>query len=152
LTQSLWPDLWPWKSIGFQILLRTKYVPSLVKIHWRMLILECSQGCYRVKIRTSDLDLWPWKSIGFQILLRTTYVLSLVKIHWRMLILECSQGCYGRTDGSVTIPSQLCWRGDNKICCKLCSLNIVPDSSKQISNLICQLINYFFYFSCDGNS
>ena len=39
-----WP--WPWKSIGFQILLRTKYVPSLVKIHWRMLILECSQGCY----------------------------------------------------------------------------------------------------------
>ena len=22
------PDLWPWKSIGFQILLRTKYVPS----------------------------------------------------------------------------------------------------------------------------
>jgi hypothetical protein len=38
--------LWPWKSTGFQILLRTKYVPSLVKIHWRMLILECSQGCY----------------------------------------------------------------------------------------------------------
>ena len=31
-------DLWPWKSIRFQILLRTKYVPSLVKIHWRMLI------------------------------------------------------------------------------------------------------------------
>jgi hypothetical protein len=39
-------DLWPWKSIGFQTLLRTKYVPSLVKIHWRMLILEWSQGCY----------------------------------------------------------------------------------------------------------
>jgi hypothetical protein len=37
---------WPWQSIGFQILSRTKYVPSLVKIHWRMLILECSQGCY----------------------------------------------------------------------------------------------------------
>jgi hypothetical protein len=37
---------WPWQSIGFQILLRTKYVPSLLKIHWRMLILECSQGCY----------------------------------------------------------------------------------------------------------
>ena len=39
---KIWPgdlDLWPWKSIGFQILLRTKYVPSLVKIHWRMLIL-----------------------------------------------------------------------------------------------------------------
>ena len=92
---------WPWpltydleKSIGFQILLRTKYVPSLVKIHWRMLILECSQGCYRVKIIPYDLDLWPWKSIWFQILLRTKYVPSLVKIHWRMLILECSQGCY----------------------------------------------------------
>jgi hypothetical protein len=42
-------DLWPWKSIGFETLLRTKYVPNLVKIHWRMLILECSQGCYRVK-------------------------------------------------------------------------------------------------------
>ena len=39
-------DLWTWKSIGFQILLRTMYVPSVVKIHWRMLILECSQGCY----------------------------------------------------------------------------------------------------------
>jgi hypothetical protein len=39
-------DLLPWKSIGFQILLRTKYVPSLVKMHWSMLILGCSQGCY----------------------------------------------------------------------------------------------------------
>ena len=86
--------LWPWKSIWFQILLRTKYVPSLVKIHWRMLILECSQGCYMLKIWPGDLDLWPWKSTGFQILLRTKYVSSLVKIHWRMLILECSQGCY----------------------------------------------------------
>jgi hypothetical protein len=89
-------DLWSWKSIGFQTHLRTKYVPSLVKIHWRMLILECSQGCYRVKTRPWP---WPWKSIGFQILLRTKYVPSLVKIHWRMLILESSQGCYGRTDG-----------------------------------------------------
>jgi hypothetical protein len=99
-------DLWPWKSIGFQTLLRTKYVPKcLVKIHWRMLILECSQGCYVVKIWSGDLDLWPWpwKSIGFQILLRTKYVPSLVKIHWRMLILEFSQGCDGRTEGSVTI-------------------------------------------------
>jgi hypothetical protein len=86
-------DLWPWKSIGFHILLRTKYVPSLVKIHWRILILECSQGCCAVKIWPGDLDLWPWKSIGFHILLRTKYVPSLVKIHWRMLILECSQGC-----------------------------------------------------------
>jgi hypothetical protein len=87
-------DLWPWKSIGFQTLLRTMYVPSLVKIHWRMLILECSQGCYAVKIWPGDIDLWPWKSIGFQTLLRSKYVPSLVKIHWRILILECSQGCY----------------------------------------------------------
>ena len=97
-------DLWPWKAIGFQTLLRTKYVPKcLVKIHWRMLILECSQGCYAVKIWPGDLELWPWKSIGFQIFSRTKYVPSLVKIHWKMLILECSQGYYGRTDGSVTI-------------------------------------------------
>ena len=39
-------DLWPCKSIGFQTLLRTKYVPSLVKIYWRILTLECSQGCH----------------------------------------------------------------------------------------------------------
>ena len=75
----------------------------------------------RLKIWPGDLDLWPWKSIGFQILLRTKYEPSLVKIHWRMLILECSQGCYGRTDGwkHYYIPSQLRWRGDNKIgiCC-----------------------------------
>jgi hypothetical protein len=70
------------------------YIPSLVKIHWRMLILECSQGWYVVKIWPGDIDLSPGKSIGFQILLRTKYVPSLVKIHWRMLILECSQGCY----------------------------------------------------------
>jgi hypothetical protein len=86
-------DIWPWKSIGFQILWMTRYVPSLVKIHWRMLILQCSQGCYAVKLWPCDLDLWPWKSIGFQIFLRTKYVPSLVKIHWTMLILECSQGC-----------------------------------------------------------
>ena len=88
---------WPWKSIGFQILLRNKYryvhAPGLVKIHWRMLILECLQGCYVVKIWPDNLDLE--KSIGFQILLihirtKYRYVPSLVKIHWRMLILECS--------------------------------------------------------------
>ena len=45
-------NLWSWKSIWFQILLRTKYVPSLVKIHWRMLILECSQGLWRTDGRT----------------------------------------------------------------------------------------------------
>ena len=49
LAYKIWPgdlDLWLWKSIGFQILLRTKYVPSSIKIPLRMLILECSQGCY----------------------------------------------------------------------------------------------------------
>jgi hypothetical protein len=29
------------------------------KFHWRMLILECSQGCYTVKIWPGDIDLWP---------------------------------------------------------------------------------------------
>jgi hypothetical protein len=113
-------DLWPWKSIGFQILLRSKYVPSLVKIHWRMLILECSQGCYTVKIWPGDFDLWPWKSIGFQILLRTKYVPSLVKIHWRILILECSQGCY-----AVNI-----WSGDLDLWPMTLKINRVPDSLK----------------------
>jgi hypothetical protein len=91
----MWPlDHWPWNSTGFLTLLRTMYVPSLVKIHWRVLILECSQGCYPVKNLPIDLDLWPWKSIEFQTLQRTKYVPSLVKIHWRILIVECSQGCY----------------------------------------------------------
>ena len=120
-------NLWPWKSTEFQIFLQTKYVPSLVKIYWRMLILDCSQGYYGrtdgrtdgryryyipSKLRwrgdnkpaipvTLTFDLWPWKSIVFQILLRTKYVPSLVTIHWRMLNIECSQGCYGRTQGRI---------------------------------------------------
>jgi hypothetical protein len=48
-------DLWPWKSIGFQTLLRTKYVPSLVKIHWRMLILVFTR-----MLCGKNLTLWPW--------------------------------------------------------------------------------------------
>jgi hypothetical protein len=94
LTRWHWPLTWPWKSIGFQALLRTKYVPSLVKIHWRMLILEFTRMLHGKKFDRLTVDLWPWKSTGFQTLLRTKYVPSLVKIHWRMLILECSQGCY----------------------------------------------------------
>jgi hypothetical protein len=47
-------DLWPWKSIGFQILLRSKYVPSLVKIHWRMLILVFTR-----MLRGKNLTPWP---------------------------------------------------------------------------------------------
>jgi hypothetical protein len=49
----------PTKLRGDIVTLPSKYVPSLVKIHWRMLILECSQGCYAVKIWPCDLDLWP---------------------------------------------------------------------------------------------
>ena len=41
--------LWPWQSIGFQILLRTKHVPSLVKIHWRMLILVFTEMLQKVR-------------------------------------------------------------------------------------------------------
>jgi hypothetical protein len=41
-------------SIGFQTLLRTMYVPSLVKIHGSMLILEWSQGCYGRTDRRKD--------------------------------------------------------------------------------------------------
>jgi hypothetical protein len=70
---KIWPgdlDLRPWKSIGFQILLRTKYVPSLLKIHWKMFILECSQGCYRVKIRP-----WPWPHLSMDFH-QTWYILS----------------------------------------------------------------------------
>ena len=114
-------DLWPWK---FQILLRTKYVPCLVKIHWRMLILECLQGSYAVKIWPGDLDLWPWISIGFQTLLRTKYVPSLVKIHWRKLILECSQRCF-----VVKI-----WPGDIDLWPMTLKINRVPDSPKFSQN------------------
>jgi hypothetical protein len=39
-------DLWPWQSIGFPTLIRINDISSLVKIHWRMLILECPQRCY----------------------------------------------------------------------------------------------------------
>jgi hypothetical protein len=113
-------DRWPWKSIGFKTLLRNKYVPSLVKINWRILILECSQGCYAVKVWPDDLDLWPWKSIGFQTLLSTKYVPSVVKIHWRMLILECSQGCY-----TVKI-----WPVDLDLWPMTLKINRVPDSLK----------------------
>jgi hypothetical protein len=102
---KIWPlDLWPWKSIGFQTLLRTKYVPSLVKIHWMILILVFTRMSHG-----TNLTRWPWplsydlenKSIGFQILLRTKYVPSLVKIHWRMLILVFTRMLRkdGRTDG-----------------------------------------------------
>ena len=68
----------------------------MVKIHWRMLILEYSQGCYEGKIWPCDLDLWAMtlKIISLQIFLRTKFVPGLVKIHWKMLILERSQGCY----------------------------------------------------------
>jgi hypothetical protein len=67
--------------MGFQILLRSKYAPRLVKIHWRMLILECSQGCYAVKIWPGDIDLWPWKLIGFQVNLLPCNILVNTRIN-----------------------------------------------------------------------
>jgi hypothetical protein len=39
----------------FQILLRSKYVPSLVKIHWRMLILVFTR-----MLRSKNLTRWLW--------------------------------------------------------------------------------------------
>jgi hypothetical protein len=48
-------DLRPWKSIRFQILLRSKNVPSLVKIHWRMLILVFTR-----MLCSKNLTLWHW--------------------------------------------------------------------------------------------
>ena len=114
-------DLWPWKSIGFQTLLRTKYVPSLVKIHWKMFV---DSRVFTRMLRHKNLTQWPWpltydlENQVFQILLRTRYVPSLVKIHRRMLILECSQGCYGRTEGRwryyIYNPSQLRWLKSRK--------------------------------------
>jgi hypothetical protein len=62
------------KWILTEILLRTKYVPSLVKIHLKFDPV------------TLTFDLWPWKSTGFQTLLRTKYVPCLVKIHWKMFV------------------------------------------------------------------
>ena len=35
---------WPWKSIGFQILLRTKYALSVVKFHWRSVHKDVTEG------------------------------------------------------------------------------------------------------------
>jgi hypothetical protein len=55
---KIWPgdlDLWPWISIGSHILLRTKYVPNLVKIHWRMLILVFTR-----MLCNKNFTQWPW--------------------------------------------------------------------------------------------
>ena len=123
---KIWPlDLWPWKSIGFQTLIRTMYVLSLVKIHWRMLILECSQGCYAVKIWPRNIDRWPWKSIGFQTFLRTKYVPSLVKIHWRM---DLDSRVFTRMLCSKKL-TRWPWPLTLKI-------NRVPDSPKYVSSLV----------------
>jgi hypothetical protein len=58
-------DIWPWKSIGFQTLQRTKCMPSLVKIHWRILILECSQGIL-TKHGTYIVHRKVWNPVDFQ--------------------------------------------------------------------------------------
>ena len=101
-------DLWPWKSIGFQTLIRTKYVPSLVKIHWRMLILECSQGCYVVNIWPGDRDFWPMTmKINRVPDSRKDYICTkfgqnpLKHVDSRVVTRMLRKD--GRTDGSVTI-------------------------------------------------
>jgi hypothetical protein len=91
-------DLWLWKSIGFQIFLRTKYVPSLVKIRWRMLILECSQGCYMVKNLPSDLDLWPMTLKIFQWILTKLGTYLVLKRIWNPIDF---QGQRSRSPGQI---------------------------------------------------
>ena len=75
-------DCWPWKSIVFQILLRSKYVPSLVKIHWRMLILECSQGCYAVKMFGQN----PLKDVDSRVFTRMLHGKNLTRWHWPLTL------------------------------------------------------------------
>jgi hypothetical protein len=106
---NIWPgdfDLWPWKSIRFQNFVRTNYVPSLVKIYWRMLIL------HQVKYLPHNILQWILTKLGTYLVLRrvwnsvefqchrskvkvTGYVQSLVKIHWRMLILAFTRMLHG---------------------------------------------------------
>ena len=92
---KIWPgdlDLWPWKSIGFQILLWTKYVPSLIKIHWRMLILECSQGCYRRTEGRTDgsitISLHNFVGEGIIILPSSKSQTSIIVVHSTQIILQ----------------------------------------------------------------
>jgi hypothetical protein len=67
---KIWPgdiDLWPWKSIGFQTLLRTKYVPSLVKINFaRQSNREARwhMGC----LKKNGSNMWKriWNPLDFQ--------------------------------------------------------------------------------------
>jgi hypothetical protein len=76
------------KSIGFQIPLRNKYVPILVKIHWSMLMLDCSQGCYTVKTIdpvTLTFDIMTPKYIGFFPFHRGSMSPSLVRIRYTEL-------------------------------------------------------------------
>jgi hypothetical protein len=76
---------WPWKSIGFQTLLRTKYVPSLVKIHYSCFVLciivgdlifvdfifyyplanEVAKGYSNASVCPSVTSLWPLESSPF---------------------------------------------------------------------------------------
>ena len=75
-------DCWPWKSIVFQILLRSKYVPSLVKIHWRMLILECSQGCYAVKMFGQN----PLKDVDSRVFTRMLHGKQFTQWPWPLTL------------------------------------------------------------------
>jgi hypothetical protein len=85
-------DLWPWKSIGFQILLRSKYVPSLVKIHWRMLILMFTRMLHGKKFTQ-----WPWINILQCILTKLGTYLDLKRI-WNPIDF---QGQRSRSQGLI---------------------------------------------------
>ena len=56
---NIWPgdlDRWPWKSIGFQILLRTKYVPKFGQNPLKDVESRVFTGMSRGK----NLTWWPW--------------------------------------------------------------------------------------------
>jgi hypothetical protein len=113
------------------LFLRTMYVPSLVKIHWRMLILECSQGCYAVKIWSSDIDLWPMilkiNRVSDSLTKLGTY-LDLKRI-WNPIDF---QGQRSRSQGLIfrrgdmpcfALPCCLTWHAQHVCCLKLTSIS-----------------------------
>jgi hypothetical protein len=126
-------DLWPWKSIGFQILLRTKYVPSLVKIHLRILILECSQGCYTVNkiypVTWINILQWILTKLGTYLVLRRVWNPIDFQGQRSRSLGDVDPRAFTRmwrTEGRTRyyIPSQLRWRGDNKGC--QCCFKYIP--------------------------
>jgi hypothetical protein len=125
LAQKLDPVTLPWKSIGFQILLRSKYVPSLIKIHWRMLILECSQGCYAVKIWPSDIDIWPMTLTINRVKLRRDIVTLQSVLHSFHNILVNTLGSTSFNGFWPNLVHKRIWNPSDSL-----KINRVPDSPK----------------------